>query len=450
MRGVRDALLEKLKNSDLKIEDKKVTKIAEEIEIAMFGTFGEAGSKYKNKFRSLTFNIKDSKNDGLYRRILLKDLQPIEVVQMSAADYASKELQQWRKAAAQKDIEAIKSHELEKFALGNTFVMKSHKGEQVIEKSDQLVSSSSEPVTDLTLLPEEQDAAKDSGTNMDTADPALTKEKDDAKRKEKKERRHKDKHRERHSSSKSHSHSSKDKKHSRDRDKERSSHKSSGSEKERKHSSKSHSSSSKSKKDKSRDKERSSSSKSSGEKKETEIPKPMSSEVPPVREEPDMSELQAQINKATAAIEAAKKSVVDTISHTEPEVASESRPGSPLDLDLPCEGSWLEGEVSSTVTINTPDQPESWAGNTAGEPSVWEGQVSMQDVAKFSVSAFQVSGTSDYLRWVVSTRELWPDLRRPLCLVLTSSPVWSWWEGSLLPCVGTTSTRSARIPPRKF
>ena len=36
-KGIRDALLEKLKESDLEIQDKKVLKIAEEIEIAMFG-----------------------------------------------------------------------------------------------------------------------------------------------------------------------------------------------------------------------------------------------------------------------------------------------------------------------------------------------------------------------------------------------------------------------------
>ena len=42
MKGVRDALLEKLKKSDLKIEDRKVTKIAEEIEIAMFGKYFSA------------------------------------------------------------------------------------------------------------------------------------------------------------------------------------------------------------------------------------------------------------------------------------------------------------------------------------------------------------------------------------------------------------------------
>ena len=59
------------------------------------------------------------------------DSVDVQVVQMSADEYASKELQQWRKEAAQKDIEAIKSHELDMLALGNTFVMKSHKGEQV-------------------------------------------------------------------------------------------------------------------------------------------------------------------------------------------------------------------------------------------------------------------------------------------------------------------------------
>ena len=98
VKGTRDALLEKVKKSDLQIEETKILKIAEEIEIAMFGniehfqkctiffhviyflgTFGDTGSKYKNKYRSLTYNIKDLKNDGLFRRILLKDLSAIEV-----------------------------------------------------------------------------------------------------------------------------------------------------------------------------------------------------------------------------------------------------------------------------------------------------------------------------------------------------------------------------------
>jgi hypothetical protein len=43
------------------------------------GIFGDVGAKYKNKYRSLVYNIKDVKNDGLFRRILLRDLSPIEV-----------------------------------------------------------------------------------------------------------------------------------------------------------------------------------------------------------------------------------------------------------------------------------------------------------------------------------------------------------------------------------
>lgn len=70
---------------------------------------------------------------------------------------------------------------------------------------------------------------------------------------------------------------------------------------------------------------------------------------------------------------------------------------SPLELDLP-DMETVERrdseEVTSTVTIPTPEQAEP----PSQEPSVWEGQVMMQDVAKFSVSASTVSGTSDYLR----------------------------------------------------
>ena len=42
---------------------------------------------------------------SLSRRILLRDLSPIEVASMSADEYASKELQEWRQMEAKKDIE---------------------------------------------------------------------------------------------------------------------------------------------------------------------------------------------------------------------------------------------------------------------------------------------------------------------------------------------------------
>jgi hypothetical protein len=49
-------------------------------------------------------------------------------------------------------------------------------------------------------------------------------------------------------------------------------------------------------------------------------------------------------------------------------------------------------EVTSTVTIPTPEQPEEGRSDT---PSVWEGTVAMPDVTKFAVRAYQVTGIRD-------------------------------------------------------
>ena len=344
----------------------------------------------------------------------MKDLSPIEVVQMSADEYASKELQQWRKAEAAKDIEAIKTHELDMLALGNTFVMKSHKGEQVIEKTDPVSSSTSDQKT---ILPEDQEPVAEmrDASSVHTLGEQTTNT----------EKKHKsDRHRERHSSSRS-----KDKKHSRDKDKRSSDKKhSSSSSSDKKHSSssssdKKHSSSSKSSGSSSSKSKHSSSKHSSSSSKKKERSKSQEQSSPskkvetPVKEDAtvnssttsEMDDLQERLNKATAAIEAAKKSVATLGQET---VTAEAfiddsvpeGPGSPIDIDLPVaddEGLMagaVPGEVTSTVTIPTPEQA-SWSTMSDTDPSVWEGTVLMQDVAKFSVSAFQVSGTSDYLRY---------------------------------------------------
>ena len=139
----------------------------------------------------------------------------------------------------------------------------------------------------------------------------------------------------------------------------------------------------------------------------------------------DNADFQARIIKATAAIEAAKMSGNELLCQIGQSSSQEEvEPGSPPALDLDIAdiddvergdgrrySSGADGEVSSTVTIATPEQWE--VENINQEPSVWEGQVIMQDVAKFSVSAYQVSGTSDYLR---------EDLKTSLTLVGTISP----------------------------
>ncbi|KAF0295041.1 PHD finger protein 3 [Amphibalanus amphitrite] len=94
--------------------------------------------KYKAKYRSLMFNLKDEKNRGLFRKVLLREIDPARLVTMSADELASKELAEWREREEKKELEAIEKHELDMLALGNKFLIKTHKGEQIIEEDDDL------------------------------------------------------------------------------------------------------------------------------------------------------------------------------------------------------------------------------------------------------------------------------------------------------------------------
>lgn len=57
-----------------------MTKLASEIELQLFKLFGDAGPKYRTKYRSLIFNIKDTKNQTLWRRICDKSVAPAQLV----------------------------------------------------------------------------------------------------------------------------------------------------------------------------------------------------------------------------------------------------------------------------------------------------------------------------------------------------------------------------------
>ena len=75
---------------------------------------------------------------------------------------SSQELQQWRQAELKNDIEKIKSHELDLLARGTKYVLKSHKGEQVIEEDETAGGQQKRiapPAAELKLpdeLPEEE------------------------------------------------------------------------------------------------------------------------------------------------------------------------------------------------------------------------------------------------------------------------------------------------------
>lgn len=76
-----EQLLARLKEvNDITLSEEEVNKLATEIELQMYKFFGDAGPKYRTKYRSLIFNIKDMKNQTLWRRICDKSIAPAQLV----------------------------------------------------------------------------------------------------------------------------------------------------------------------------------------------------------------------------------------------------------------------------------------------------------------------------------------------------------------------------------
>ena len=99
------------------------------IEAQLFLLFnGDMKEKYKNKFRSLVFNIEDGKNDWLYRHIILGTITPEALVGMTTEQMANEELQKWRTLEDQKTMEKIWNNQMEELKLGKKFEYKTHKG----------------------------------------------------------------------------------------------------------------------------------------------------------------------------------------------------------------------------------------------------------------------------------------------------------------------------------
>ena len=76
--SLKDALWNRCKNAELEqVEEVEVERVAEAVEEALYRLFNkDVGMKYKAKYRSLIFNIKDPKNLGLFRKIVEQQITP--------------------------------------------------------------------------------------------------------------------------------------------------------------------------------------------------------------------------------------------------------------------------------------------------------------------------------------------------------------------------------------
>lgn len=397
------------------LSDDDIDAFARNTEREMYALFGkDTGAKYRAKYRSLMFNIKDRKNTSLFLKICDRSIAAPQLVRMSADEMASQELAQWRENENKHQLEMIKKSELDLLSCAKSYVLKTHKGEEVIEGSiadrvsldpsvsvedvvsilnNSTVSSTSENLLDVLQSPVKDtridsrferyhsgDLATVAGSSK-TLNPT-TVPRDPSGSKES-TRNHSE-------SKKSGSSSAKHSKRSRDRSKDRSRSGHHGDRRDdRNKSQKSSGRHSSSDKDKKRDDSKKSSTDAKPDKEHSSTPKTIVENFSMIDK---ILEAQSTIDRILHPEEFAKKETGVTPSN-DPVVADDPKPV-PTDLDL---------EPSSTVTIPTP--PSSLSQQNDSPPmdvvddttshlsaAIWTGSIFMVDVATFQISISPVVG----------------------------------------------------------
>ncbi|NWR73254.1 PHF3 protein, partial [Centropus unirufus] len=129
--SLKEILMKRLTDSSLKIPEERAAKVATKIEKELFSFFRDTDSKYKNKYRSLMFNLKDPKNNILFKKVLKGEVTPDHLIKMSPEELASKELAAWRQRENRHTIEMIEKEQREVERRPITKI--THKGEIEIE-----------------------------------------------------------------------------------------------------------------------------------------------------------------------------------------------------------------------------------------------------------------------------------------------------------------------------
>ncbi|KAJ8913501.1 hypothetical protein NQ315_017051 [Exocentrus adspersus] len=375
---VFEQLINRLKGcEDIKLTDDEVKNISTEIELQLYKCFGDTGQKYRNKYRSLIFNIKDVKNQTLWRRICEKSINPYELVRLSPDDMASQELAMWREREAKHQLDMIKKSELELLNCNRQYVLKTHKGEQVVEDDRTDKTDNAEVIKSLTEgSPLELDESKKDGSKDREKKSSKHSHKDKDRDKERGRDKKSSKDKEHHS----HRSSSKDKDRSRDREKGK-------------------------KRDKERDRHRKSSHKSSRHKKDV-----ISSTEKLDKKSKEILE-QLVDNKIVPPLEDRlwKHVPQDDIVPAAAESDSDHEPSSTVTIPTPPRSQESDEFSSSQMSnaddklnVSVPDNPKEPSAvederSTSPPPKsapteIWRGTINMIDVAQISITAHEVSG----------------------------------------------------------
>ncbi|XP_037626055.1 death-inducer obliterator 1 isoform X3 [Sebastes umbrosus] len=97
-RSLTDIIFKRVSDSDdLSMTEYEVARLSVAIEKEMFNLCLHTDSKYKNKYRTLMFNLKDPKNKGLFYRVVGREVSPYRLVRLTAEELLSKEISEWKK-----------------------------------------------------------------------------------------------------------------------------------------------------------------------------------------------------------------------------------------------------------------------------------------------------------------------------------------------------------------
>ncbi|KAK2106362.1 SPOC domain-containing protein 1 [Saguinus oedipus] len=81
---------------DLVLSEEVVEGIAAGIEAALWDLTQGTNGRYKTKYRSLLFNLRDPRNLDLFLKVVHGDVNPYDLVRMSSMQLAPQELARWR------------------------------------------------------------------------------------------------------------------------------------------------------------------------------------------------------------------------------------------------------------------------------------------------------------------------------------------------------------------
>ncbi|KAK6119463.1 hypothetical protein DH2020_046791 [Rehmannia glutinosa] len=129
--------------------------LAFKIEAELFKLFGDVNKKYREKGRSLLFNLKDRNNPDLRERVMSGEISPERLCSMSAEELASKELSEWRMAKAEEFAQMVVLPDTEVDI--RRLVKKTHKGEYQVEvEHDDVIVAEISSGTSSTMLTQRQ------------------------------------------------------------------------------------------------------------------------------------------------------------------------------------------------------------------------------------------------------------------------------------------------------